>query len=176
MGPSFHCCGRDLRPPAVGTGPRTRQPAARDRPGAHPDVSRPRLVRDATFLEADRREIALRRGPHNRLGFAYQFAFVRVLGRFPQQAPLEIDGEILRFAGLQLSADAETIHAYARRQQTVSEHQQRIGQYLRLRTFDTAAGEQLARFLERCRPAVIAGMRRSGCKTNQEGATRDVGA
>ena len=69
---------------------------------------------DATFLEADRREIALRRGPHNRLGF------VRVLGRFPQQAPLEIDGEILRFAALQLSADAETIHAYARRQQTVS--------------------------------------------------------
>ena len=30
----------------------------------------------------------------------------------------------------------------------VSEHQRRIGQYLRLRTFDTAAGEQLARFLE----------------------------
>ena len=84
-------------------------------PVSDPDVSRPRLVRDATFLEADRREIALRRGPHNRLGFAY---------------------------------DAETIHAYARRQQTVSEHQQRIGQYLRLRTFDTVAGEQLARFLE----------------------------
>ena len=117
-------------------------------PVSDPDVSRPRLVRDATFLEADRREIALRRGPHNRLGFAYQVAFVRVLGRFPQQAPLEIDGEILRFAALQLNADAETIHAYARRQQTVSEHQQHIGQYLRLRTFDTAAGEQLARFLE----------------------------
>ena len=47
-----------------------------------------------------------------------------------------IDGEILRFAALQLSADAETIHAYARRQQTVSAHQRRIGQYLRLRTFD----------------------------------------
>ena len=117
-------------------------------PVSDPDVSRPRLVRDATFLEADRREIALRRGSHNRLGFAYQVAFVRVLGRFPQQAPLEIDGEILRFAALQLSADAETIHAYARRQQTVSAHQRRIGQYLRLRTFDTAAGEQLARFLE----------------------------
>ena len=56
--------------------------------------------------------------------------------------------EILRFAALQLGADAETIHAYARRQQTVSAHQRRIGQYLRLRTFDTAAGEQLARFLE----------------------------
>ncbi len=42
----------------------------------------------------------------------------------------------------------KTIHAYARRQQTVSEHQQRIGEYLRLRTFDTAAGERLVRFLE----------------------------
>ena len=29
-----------------------------------------------------------------RLGFACQVAFVRVLGRLPQQAPLEIDGEI----------------------------------------------------------------------------------
>ena len=117
-------------------------------PVSDPDVSRPRLTRDATFLEADRQEIALRRGPHNRLGFAYQVAFVRVLGRFPQQAPLEIDGEILRFAALQLGADAEAIHAYAVRQQTVSEHQQRIGEYLRLRTWDTAAGERLARFLE----------------------------
>ena len=117
-------------------------------PVSDPDISRPRLIRDATFLEADRREIAQRRGLHNRLGFAYQVAFVRVLGRFPQQAPLEIDGEILRFAALQLGADAETIHAYAGRQQTVSEHQQRIGEYLRLRTFDTAAGERLARFLE----------------------------
>ena len=73
---------------------------------------------------------------------------MRVLGRFPRQTPLEIDGEILRFAALQLGADAETIHAYARRQQTISEHQQRIGEYLRLRAFDAAAGERLARFLE----------------------------
>ena len=77
-----------------------------------------------------------------------QVAFVRVLGRFPQQAPLEIDGEILRFVALQLGADAETIHAYASRQQTVSEHQQRIGQCLRLRAFDAAADERLVRFLE----------------------------
>ena len=58
----------------------------------------------------------------------------------PNRRPLEIDGEILRFAALQLGADAEKIHAYARRQQTVSEHQQRIGEYLRLRT----AGERSA--------------------------------
>ena len=112
------------------------------------DVSRPRLIRDASFLEADWKEIAERRGGHNRLGFAYQVAFVRVVGRFPRQAPFEIDGEVLRFAALQLGVDPETIHAYARRQQTVSEHQKRIGQYLRLRVFDADAGDRLPRFLE----------------------------
>ena len=35
-------------------------------------------MRNASFLEADRREIALRRGRHNQLGFAYQVAGVRV--------------------------------------------------------------------------------------------------
>ena len=118
-------------------------------PASDPDVSRPRLIRDASFLEADRREIARRRGHHNRLGFAYQVAFVRVFGRFPRQTPLEIDGEILRFAALQPGTDAETIHAYAGRQQTVSEHQQRIGEYLRLRAFEAAdTADRLARFLE----------------------------
>ena len=57
------------------------------------------------------------------------------------------DSPNLGFAALQLGADAETIHAYAGRQQTVSEHQQRIGEYLRLRAFDAAAGERLVRFL-----------------------------
>ena len=121
-------------------------------PGSDPDVSRPRLMRNASFLEADRREIALRRGRHNQLGFAYQVAFVRVLGRFPQQAPLEIDGEILRFAALQLGADAETIHAYAGRQQTVSDHQHRIGEHLRLGAFD-AAGQRTAGAVSRRRSA-----------------------
>ena len=46
-----------------------------------PTSPRPRLIRDASFLEADRCEIALLRGRHNRLGFAYQVGFVRVLGR-----------------------------------------------------------------------------------------------
>ena len=83
------------------------------RAGLRPRRLPPRLIRDASFLEIDRREIARRRGRHNRLGFACQVAFVRVLGRFPRQAPLEIDGGILRFVALQLGTDAETIHAYA---------------------------------------------------------------
>ena len=112
-------------------------------PASDPDISRPRLIRDGSFLEADWNEIAQRRGAHNRLGFAYQIAFVRVLGRFPRQAPLEIDGEILRFTALQLRLSPETIHAYAERRQTVSEHQQRIRDYLGLRSFDTAAESAL---------------------------------
>ena len=75
-------------------------------------ISRPRLIRDASFLEADWNEIAQRRRPHNRLGFSYQIAFVRVLGRFPRQAPLEIDGEILRFTALQLRLAPDMIDAY----------------------------------------------------------------
>ena len=41
-------------------------------PDADPDISRPRLIRDGTFLEEDRRQIAQRRRGHNQLGFAYQ--------------------------------------------------------------------------------------------------------
>ncbi len=117
-------------------------------PASNLDISRPRLIRDGSFLEADWNEIAQRRGAHNRLGFAYQIAFVRIFGRFPRQAPLEIDGEILRFTALQLQLSPETIHAYAERRQTVSEHQQRIRDYLGLRSFDTAAGYDLEQFLE----------------------------
>ena len=112
------------------------------------DVSRPRLIRDGSFLEEDWREIAQRRRAHNRLGFAYQVAFVRVLGRFPRQEPLEIDDAILRFAALQLGADPDAIRAYAERRQTVSGHQQRIREYLSLRPFDASAAEDLARFLK----------------------------
>ena len=117
-------------------------------PNAHPEISRPRLIRDGTFLEEDRREIERRRRGHNRLGFAYQIAFVRVLGRFPRQEPLEIDAEILRFAALQLGTSPDGILAYAERRQTVSEHQGLIRGHLRLRPFDDGAADGLARFLE----------------------------
>ena len=113
-------------------------------PVSDPDVSRPRLIRDASFLEADRREIALRRGRHNQLGFAYQVAFVRVLGRFPQQAPLDIDGEILRFAALQLGADAETIHVG---HATASAALQRLNRFQASNRF-YAANRELGRALK----------------------------
>ena len=117
-------------------------------PVSDPDVSRPRLIREASFHEAARREIARRRGRPNQLGVASQVAVVRVLGRCPHQAPVEIDGEILRFAALQVGAAAETIHADAGRQQTVSDHQHRIGESRRLGAFAAAGSERRARCLE----------------------------
>ena len=51
------------------------------------DVSRPRLIRDDSFRKHDWNEIAHRHRVPNRLGFAYQVAFVHVLGRFPHQEP-----------------------------------------------------------------------------------------
>ena len=114
-----------------------------------PDVSRPRLIRDGSFLENDWREIAQRRRAHNpaRLRLPDRLRCACSDG-FPQQEPLEIDGEILRFAALQLGADPDAIRDYAERRQTVSEHRQQIREYLSLRPFDDSAAEDLARFLQ----------------------------
>ena len=93
------------------------------------------------------------RRPHNRLGFAYQVAFVRLFDRFPQQQPFELLEELVCFSAAQLGLDAGLIELYRKRQPTISEHQQTIADYLRLRPFDDAAVTQLERFLfeEACR-------------------------
>jgi hypothetical protein len=52
--------------------------------------SRNQLKRAATLTEEDFLQLGKCRRPHNRLGFAYQVAFVRLLGRFPQQRPFEL--------------------------------------------------------------------------------------
>ena len=79
------------------------------------------------------------RRPHNRLGFAYQVAFVRLFYRFPQQQPLELFEELVCFSAAQLGLDAELIELYRNRQPTISEHQQTIAGYLRLRPFTGVA-------------------------------------
>ena len=61
-------------------------------PVSDPDVSRSRLVRDATFLEADRREIALRRGPHNRLGSRTRSPSCVCSADFPNRRPWRSTG------------------------------------------------------------------------------------
>ncbi len=81
------------------------------------------------------------RGEHNRLGFAYQLAFVRILNRFPAQQPLEIEANILAFASAQLNTDLPDSWHYGERQKTVSEHQEAIRDYLGLRLFSAVTDE-----------------------------------
>jgi hypothetical protein len=78
------------------------------------------------------------RRPHNRLGFAYQVAFVRLFHRFPRQQPFEFWA---------VGLDAGLIEIYRKRQPTSSEHQQTITGYLRLRPFGDAVAAQLEQFL-----------------------------
>jgi hypothetical protein len=81
------------------------------------------------------------RGDYNRLGFAYQLAFVRHLNRFPIQEPLEIKEDIVALASIQLNMDEQHIERYGKRQPTVSEHQDAIRDYLDLKPFNSATKE-----------------------------------
>src|ERR671915_560460 len=115
--------------------------------------SRGQLVREASLTEVDLTEVGQCRRDHNRLGFAYQVGFVRLFSRFPAQQPLEICDELLSFVSLQLNIDATRIDDYAARQHTVSDHQARIREYLKLTVFGPEEAQALKRFLfdESCR-------------------------
>ena len=111
--------------------------------------SREQIIERATFTASDRTLIGRCRGDQNRLGFAYQTAFVRLTGRFPAQQPFEIQGEILSFVSAELDTDPEEIRTYALRRPPVSEHQEQIRQYLRLRRFGESERAWLEEFVFR---------------------------
>jgi len=91
------------------------------------------LIQHATLTEKDIDQIKRCRRSHNRIGFAYQIGFVRLKNRFPTQQPLEIALDLANYAGVQLNIEPDEIYRYALRQQTISEHQIRIRQYLDLK-------------------------------------------
>ena len=99
------------------------------------------LLQQVKFSADDLSHIMQCRGEHNRLGFAYQLAFVSSLNRFPSQEPLEIEEEILTFTSIELNIDEGQIEQYGKRQPTVSEHQEIIRNYLGLRSFNAATNE-----------------------------------
>ena len=92
------------------------------------------LLAEASLNTHDLQEVRHCRRGYNRLGFAYQIGFIRLLNRLPTQRPLEIIPELLTFIALQVGIDSEKIHQYAARQHTVSDHQTRIRSYLCLHT------------------------------------------
>jgi hypothetical protein len=74
--------------------------------------SRDQLKRAASLTEEDFVQLGKCRRPHNRLGFAYQVAFVRVFDRFPRQQPFELVEELVCFSAAQLRLDARLIELY----------------------------------------------------------------
>ena len=100
--------------------------------------SRQQLKRAANLTEEDLKQISNCRRPYNRLGFAYQVAFVRLLNRFTRQQPFEIVEELASFNAAQLGFDVRLLELYRKRQPTISEHQETITRYLGLRHFGDA--------------------------------------
>jgi hypothetical protein len=94
---------------------------------------RDQLKRAATLTEEDFVQLGKCRRPHNRLGFAYEVAFVRLFNRLPQQQPFELLEELVCFNAAQVGLDVGLIELYRRRQPTISEHQQTVAGYLRFR-------------------------------------------
>lgn len=83
--------------------------------------SHEQLVQLAKLTPADMAEIDQLRQPHNRLGFAYQLAYVRLFNRFPAQVTFVTIDDLLNFVSVQLNITTETIADYATRQKTISE-------------------------------------------------------
>ena len=110
-------------------------------------LPRPLIVERARFSTEDRAQIARSRRPYNRpvagrrkskkirFGFAYQFAFLRLTGRLPQQQPIEILDDVLSYVALQLDLDPEEMGRYALRQATVAAHAEEIRDHLGYHTF-----------------------------------------
>lgn len=110
--------------------------------------SRAELERFFFLDDADRVEIAQRRGQHNRLGFAVQLGTVRFLGAFLDD-PLDVPTVVVEYLAEQLGiADASVVKAYVERSKTPYEHAWAIGARYGYRRFTEAGiAEQLEEFL-----------------------------
>ena len=112
-----------------------------------PGWPRKQMIEYATLTPEDKAQIAQCRWTQNRLGYAYQIAFAKLINRFPAQQPLEIIQEVLDFVGVQLGIETSQIEQYAERRQTVSDHQIRIQDYLKKERLDSERFLQLQHFL-----------------------------
>jgi hypothetical protein len=109
--------------------------------------SQDQLVQVAKLSDADMVAIDECRRPQNKLGFAYQLAFVRLFNQFPAQVPFEPLDDIVTYMSLQLDIPYDLIEQYKNRRQTIAEHRQRIQEYLQLRPFHSEGVQLLDGFL-----------------------------
>ena len=65
--------------------------------------ARQQLKREGRLTADDLAQIGKCRRPQNRLGFAYQLAFVRLLNRFPKQQPFEVIDDLVNCNASQFS-------------------------------------------------------------------------
>jgi len=82
----------------------------------------------------DRALIDVRRGAHNRLGFAVQLGTVRFLGRFLPD-PTELPTAVVVYVAGQIDSDPGALKAYASRRSTQWEHAEQIARAYGYRDF-----------------------------------------
>src|SRR5687767_4522490 len=109
--------------------------------------SQDQLVHVAKLSDADIVVIDECRRQQNKLGFAYQLAFVRLFNQFPPQVPFEPVADIVTYMSLQLDIPPELIEQYKKRRETIAEHRQRIQEYLHLKPFHPEGVHLLDEFL-----------------------------
>lgn len=90
------------------------------------EITHQQLLNVAKLTPEDIKVIYQCRRDYNRLGFAYQLAFVKLAARFPAQQPFELDDELLTYVvSAQLNIPVSAIQTYLKRQPTLSEHQRK---------------------------------------------------
>lgn len=87
------------------------------------------------------------RGKHNKLGYAYQLIFVKLLNYFPKLTPFELIEEIVIYASVQLSINYQAIYDYQNNIVKISAHRKDITEYLGLSLFDDIAQTKLRKFI-----------------------------
>ena len=106
------------------------------------------LARYFHLDDTDKDSVLIRRGNHNRLGFALQLVSVRFLGTFLEN-PIDIPLGVIIYVATQLGiSDIECLPRYLERSVTHWEHQGEIQQRYGYRNFSQQPGHwQLVRWL-----------------------------